>query len=45
VTTAAQYPAIYRLRNGLIVEASAEWDNVSGFKQPGNCANGAPSQP
>jgi steroid delta-isomerase-like uncharacterized protein len=32
----ADYLAIYRLENGLIVEAWAEWDNLSGLTQLGH---------
>lgn len=36
---AADYLAIYRLHAGLIWEAWAEWDNLSGLKQLGHCQN------
>lgn len=31
----AEYIAIYRVRNGQIIEAWAEWDNLAGLKQLG----------
>lgn len=40
---AADYLAIYRLAGGLIVEAWAEWDNLSGLSQLGHTRNAEPS--
>jgi predicted ester cyclase len=35
-TMNAEYIAIYRVRNGQILEAWAEWDNLAGLKQLGH---------
>ncbi len=32
----AEYIAIYRVRNGQIIEAWAEWDNLAGLRQLGH---------
>lgn len=39
---AADYLAIYRLANGRIVEAWAEWDNLSGLAQLGHYEHAEP---
>lgn len=38
----AEYLAIYRLRDGIIVEAWAEWDNLIGLLQLGHIPPGFP---
>ena len=35
-TITAEYLAIYRVRNGQLVEAWAEWDNLAGLRQLGH---------
>jgi predicted ester cyclase len=35
-TLSAEYIAIYRVRNGQLVEAWAEWDNLAGLRQLGH---------
>ena len=37
---AVDYLAIYRIENGKIVEAWAEWDNLAGLKQLGHINDG-----
>jgi predicted ester cyclase len=35
-TMHAEYIAIYRVRNGLLIEAWVEWDNLAGLRQLGH---------
>jgi predicted ester cyclase len=37
-TVESEYLAIYRVENGMIVEAWAEWDNLSTLRQLGHLA-------